>query len=99
MTLYMLFGVLGTLYTGGAAYFETVLSSRSAQVGTLASNSSSAAAVAAVSPRAQAAGKQLFDELGCIGCHRPDSTGIGPVLKGLFGRPVTDASCGALIVD
>ena len=47
----------------------------------------------------QAAGEKLFQKLGCIGCHRPDATGIGPALAGLFGRPVTDASCGALTVD
>ena len=33
-----------------------------------------------------AAGEKLFTELNCITCHRPDSAGRGPVLRGLFGR-------------
>jgi cytochrome c oxidase subunit 2 len=35
-----------------------------------------------------AAGEKLFTELNCITCHRADSAGRGPVLQGLFGRPV-----------
>jgi mono/diheme cytochrome c family protein len=49
--------------------------------------------------RAQTAGEKLFHELGCVGCHRPDGPGVGPVLTGLFGRPVTDPGCGVLTVD
>ncbi len=55
--------------------------------------------VAAESTGQRAARETLFHALGCIGCHRQDATGIGPVLVGLFDRPVTDASCGALTVD
>jgi cytochrome c oxidase subunit 2 len=33
-------------------------------------------------------GERLFTELNCITCHRPDSAGRGPVLNGIFGRPV-----------
>lgn len=35
-----------------------------------------------------AAGEKLFADLACVTCHRPDSDGRGPVLEGLFGRPV-----------
>ena len=38
------------------------------------------------------AGEQLFTELNCITCHRPDSAGRGPVLNGIFGRAVQLAS-------
>ena len=55
--------------------------------------------VAAESTGSQAAGEKLFHELGCISCHRPDGKGIGPSLAGVFGRPVTDPSCGVLTVD
>ena len=34
------------------------------------------------------AGEKLFAELACNTCHRPDSRGRGPVLAGIFGRPV-----------
>jgi mono/diheme cytochrome c family protein len=33
-------------------------------------------------------GRTLFQERGCVGCHRPDGTGVGPSLQGLFGSPV-----------
>jgi cytochrome c oxidase subunit 2 len=35
-----------------------------------------------------AAGEKLFADLACVTCHRPDSEGRGPVLEGLFGKPV-----------
>ena len=34
------------------------------------------------------AGERLFQRLGCSTCHRPDGTGQGPSLVGLFSRPV-----------
>jgi len=34
------------------------------------------------------AGEKLFQRLGCSTCHRPDGTGQGPSLVGLFGKPV-----------
>jgi cytochrome c oxidase subunit 2 len=45
------------------------------------------------------AGEKLFTELNCITCHRPDSAGRGPVLLGLFGRPVHLASGDTVIAD
>ena len=33
-------------------------------------------------------GEKLFQQFGCITCHRPDSGARGPNLEGLFGRPV-----------
>jgi mono/diheme cytochrome c family protein len=51
------------------------------------------------SARALAAGRTLFHQRGCVGCHRPDATGIGPTLHGLFGSPIQDPACGVAIVD
>jgi cytochrome c oxidase subunit II len=33
-------------------------------------------------------GEKLFQEFGCVTCHRPDSGARGPNLQGLYGRPV-----------
>ena len=33
-------------------------------------------------------GEKLFAELACNSCHRPDSSGRGPVLDNVFGSPV-----------
>jgi mono/diheme cytochrome c family protein len=49
--------------------------------------------------RVRRLGEKLFQERECIGCHRPDQRGIGPVLTGQFGRPVAESGCGALAVD
>jgi len=35
-----------------------------------------------------ASGETLFQQLGCASCHRSDTGGRGPVLAGLFGKPV-----------
>jgi cytochrome c oxidase subunit 2 len=45
------------------------------------------------------AGEKLFTELNCITCHRADNVGRGPVLQGLFGRPVKLASGDTVVVD
>ncbi len=34
------------------------------------------------------AGEKMFAELGCSTCHRSDTTGRGPNLQGVFGKPV-----------
>lgn len=34
------------------------------------------------------AGARLFGQLGCITCHIADGTGRGPVLQGIYGKPV-----------
>jgi cytochrome c oxidase subunit 2 len=34
-------------------------------------------------------GETLFQQLGCITCHRLDVQGRGPNLKGVYGKPVT----------
>ena len=41
----------------------------------------------------------MFQQRGCAGCHRADSTGVGPRLEGLFGSPVQDPACGVAFVD
>ena len=54
-----------------------------------------AAAAAAAAPSRADQGKQLFAENGCAACHTIDgSPGVGPTLKGLYGREVelTDGS-------
>jgi cytochrome c oxidase subunit 2 len=33
-------------------------------------------------------GERLFTDLGCVTCHKADTTGRGPVLAGVFGSPV-----------
>jgi cytochrome c oxidase subunit 2 len=35
-----------------------------------------------------ATGEKIFAELGCVTCHRSDSSGRGPNLQGVFGKPV-----------
>ena len=59
----------------------------------------SQSAVVGAESQALAVGTKLFEERGCAGCHNPDSTGVGPVLQGLFGTPVQDSACGVAIVD
>ena len=44
-------------------------------------------------------GEQLFTELNCVTCHRPDSAGRGPVLNGIFGRGVKLASGDTVVAD
>lgn len=44
-------------------------------------------------------GEQLFAELNCVTCHRPDSAGRGPVLNGIFGRGVKLASGDTVVAD
>jgi cytochrome c oxidase subunit 2 len=46
-----------------------------------------------------AAGEKLFTELNCLTCHRPDSAGRGPVLVGVFGRPVKLAAGDTVVAD
>jgi cytochrome c oxidase subunit 2 len=46
-----------------------------------------------------AAGARLFQDLGCVTCHRADSGGRGPRLEGLYGRPVRLASGASVIAD
>lgn len=44
-------------------------------------------------------GEKLFQELSCNTCHRPDSQGRGPVLDGIYGRPVALQGGGQVIAD
>ena len=45
------------------------------------------------------AGERLFQQLGCATCHRPDGTGLGPVLVGLFGQTVRLQSGETVVAD
>ena len=45
------------------------------------------------------AGQQLFSDLACNTCHRPDLKGRGPVLEGLFGSTVTLQSGEKIVAD
>jgi cytochrome c oxidase subunit 2 len=44
-------------------------------------------------------GGKLFADLACNTCHRPDSSGRGPVLDGLFGKTVTLQDGPTVVVD
>jgi cytochrome c oxidase subunit II len=46
-----------------------------------------------------ASGETLFEQLGCASCHRGDTGGRGPVLAGLFGKPVTLDTGTTVIAD
>jgi cytochrome c oxidase subunit 2 len=45
------------------------------------------------------AGRQLFEASGCPSCHRPDGTGRGPSLVGLFGSRVALADGTSVVAD
>ena len=45
------------------------------------------------------AGEKLFQDLGCVTCHKSDGQGRGPVLQGLFGHQVQLANGQAATVD
>ena len=46
-----------------------------------------------------ATGEKIFSELGCATCHRSDSSGRGPNLQGVFGKPVALADGRTLTAD
>lgn len=45
------------------------------------------------------AGERLFQQTGCVTCHREDAEGRGPVLDGLFGKPVALQSGETVVAD
>jgi cytochrome c oxidase subunit II len=46
-----------------------------------------------------ASGEKLFQELGCVTCHKQDATGRGPSLYGVYGSKVTLQSGNTLVAD
>jgi cytochrome c oxidase subunit 2 len=62
---------------------------------------SGATAVAGPAPQQSLAqaGAQLFQQLGCSGCHVMDGSGPGPSLAGIFGQPVPLESEETVIAD
>jgi cytochrome c oxidase subunit 2 len=44
-------------------------------------------------------GEKLFQSLACNTCHRPDGKGRGPVLAGVFGKPVSLQTGERVIAD
>jgi cytochrome c oxidase subunit 2 len=44
-------------------------------------------------------GQKVFQELGCVTCHRADTQGRGPNLVGLFGKPVLLQDGRTLVAD
>jgi cytochrome c oxidase subunit II len=46
-----------------------------------------------------AQGEKMFQEFGCVTCHRPDSGARGPNLQGLYGRPVRLTDNRVVIAD
>jgi hypothetical protein len=45
------------------------------------------AALVGSEPRALAAGKALYQQLGCVGCHEPELCGGGPELQACSAVP------------
>src|SRR5262245_41872520 len=106
MTSYLLFAGFGLLIYGSVALGEAAVAGFSEARVTIESCARqcregrdahrSPSSVVRGESRAVAAGKQLFQQRGCVGCHL---TGIGPKLDGVFGRPVQDPTCGVAMVD
>ena len=46
-----------------------------------------------------ASGEQLFTDLACVTCHRSDTSGRGPVLNGVAGKPVLLADGSTVVAD
>jgi cytochrome c oxidase subunit 2 len=46
-----------------------------------------------------AAGRRIFEQLGCATCHQPDSGARGPALAGLFERQVSLADGRTVVAD
>ena len=46
-----------------------------------------------------AQGEKMFQEFGCVTCHRPDSGARGPNLQGIYGRPVRLTDNRVVIAD
>jgi cytochrome c oxidase subunit 2 len=46
-----------------------------------------------------AAGQKLFQDLGCVTCHQADTTGRGPTIQGLLGRPVRLVGGESVVAD
>ena len=46
-----------------------------------------------------ARGQQLFQQLGCVGCHLPDGSGRGPSLAGVFGTQAKLANGATVLVN
>jgi cytochrome c oxidase subunit 2 len=46
-----------------------------------------------------AKGQQIFTNLGCVGCHKNDGTGLGPILKGVYNSTVTLADGSTVKAD
>lgn len=44
-------------------------------------------------------GQKLFQDLGCVTCHRSDAQARGPNLTGLYGRPVNLADGRTVVAD
>jgi cytochrome c oxidase subunit 2 len=45
------------------------------------------------------AGRQLFERLGCMNCHKDDGSGRCPPLRGVYGRGVGLAGGGTVVAD
>jgi cytochrome c oxidase subunit 2 len=60
----------------------------------------SAAAEQAAAATGAALGQQLFEQKGCAACHTLDgSPGVGPTMKGIFGRTVKLADGATKVAD
>jgi cytochrome c oxidase subunit 2 len=78
-------GMIGRIVVLEPKQYETWLS------GTLGAAKSILPApggVSGVEGSLAATGQRLFQSLGCITCHQLQTQGLGPVLTGVFGKPV-----------
>ncbi len=82
--------------------YQAWLSSRAVGGGTGVIDEGSMGAAGAVSgaPMTMAStGEQRFTRLGCHSCHRPDNSGAGPTLVGLWGTNVELADGQVVVAD
>jgi len=91
--------VLGIVLFVGSAAILISATREADEASIVSSNEPRVATVGEDSVRALAAGRTLFQERGCVGCHQPDATSAGSTLHGLFGSPVPYPGSGTGMVD
>jgi len=77
-------GMIGRIVVLEPVQYAAWLSGDTAVPGAAMAASTLARAEGSVADR----GHRLFQQLGCASCHLPDRQGIGPLLNGVFGKPV-----------
>ncbi len=85
--------------SGGAAAPPPVPSSAAAAATILAKTTAGAPAEALDLTMVTAGSKLFNTEFNCVSCHKPDGTGQGPSLKGVFGHKVSLEGGAPVIAD